>query len=161
MALCRARCRGGTSRVLPASTSILLPSRNTSSPGVRTFSRAAASSIASGSPSSRTHALASNGALAEVRVKRGLVRRARSTSSATDGLAARQERSVTSAGAGMASGGTGNSCSAESRSRSTAGGEDQQPRAGGEYLANVRGRGQQVLAIVEDNEPIVVADRRG
>src|SRR5207245_3694124 len=42
-----------------------------------------------------------------------------------------------------------------------AGGENQQPRAGSEHPANVRGRCQQVLAVVEDNEPVLAAARRG
>ncbi len=127
---CRARRAGrgsrrwppagrGAARARPAvrwsARVIRRPSRNASSLGVNTRSRAAASSIASGSPSRPMQISASARAVFGVSWTAG---GARSRSSATAGLPRRRARSSASSAEGMGRGGTAYSRSAASRSRS-------------------------------------------
>ena len=67
----KVRCRSGPSRAPLVSSRIRCRRRNVSSPGVNRFRRAAASSRASGSPSSRMQISAIDAALAVVRAKSG------------------------------------------------------------------------------------------
>ena len=77
--------------------------------------RAAASSIASGNPSSRRQMAATAAALAAVRAKSGRAACARATNSCTAGAAPTASTVVAISASGSASGGTGNSCSPEMR----------------------------------------------
>ena len=81
--------------------------------GDSSFARAAASSIASGRPSSLTQISAIAGALALVAEKSAFTARARSTKSATDSYCESEAISGRCAGSGSDREGTGNSCSPE------------------------------------------------
>ena len=92
----------------PLSSFILSSRRARIACGGRSLTRAAASSSASGSPSTRRQISATSEALSSVSEKLGCVDRARSTNRCTNSLAARS-----SAGAplrGRSNGGTGYSC---------------------------------------------------
>ena len=81
-------CRGSTSRFPPVSTRKRSSSRSRSCRGLRIFTRAAASSIASGIPSSRRQISTTVDAFSSVSAKRWSAEIARSTKSATAGAAA-------------------------------------------------------------------------
>ena len=105
------------------------PSRASSACGGSSFDRAAASSIASGRPSRRTQISATAGAFAFVTVEVGLDG-AGPFDEERDRVVLRERRgSGRCAGSGRASGGTGNSCSAERWSGAAAGDEQLQPGA--------------------------------
>ena len=88
------RWRSGRSRPPPVSSCSSLPVRRTMSRGSRTRVRAAASSRASGWPSSIRHSSATASALSSVTSKSGATARARSTKSRTDSLARTCSRSA-------------------------------------------------------------------
>ena len=95
--------------------------------GDRTFTRAAASSIASGNPSSRRQISATAGAVSAVNVRSGLTARARSTKSRTASEAVAASVGEAVSGAGSDSGGTGYSCSPERAQSDPAGDQDLRP----------------------------------
>ena len=80
------------------------------------MTRAAASSMASGSPSSLRAMAATAGAFSSSRVNPGTAAAARSANRRTDSQAASNAAVGRSSSSGTASGGTGHSCSPETRS---------------------------------------------
>ena len=106
MAACSVRCRGSPPRLAPASSRNRSSSRAASCPVPRAFSRAAASSRASGMPSSRRQISLTSATLPSVSVNPGRARPARSQNSRTASAAPTAARS-SSPGGGRASGGTG------------------------------------------------------
>ena len=79
MVACMVRWRSGRSRAPPASSVSAWSSRSTIASGVRTLARAAASSSASGAPSSAAQIASTDAAFSSVTAKSGLTARARST----------------------------------------------------------------------------------
>jgi len=103
--------RAGRSRAPPVSSGSRRSRRASIAWGDSSRTRAAASSIASGSPSSRWQISATAGPLSSVRTKSGVIAAARSTKRAT---AANRDSASAAGGccrSGRASGGTGRSCS--------------------------------------------------
>ncbi len=104
------RSRAGWSRAPPVSRGRRGSSRASRAWGARRLLRAAASSIASGSPSSRRHTSATAPAFAAVRVKAGATAWARVAKRRTAAEVAAWSGDAV-AGSGSTSGGTGNWCS--------------------------------------------------
>ena len=116
--------------------------------------RAAASSIASGRPSSRRQISTTAAALLSVRAKPGRAARARSTNSATAGDAASSAIGTPALSlalsAGSDSGGTGYSRSARSPSTVRLVARITTPRTAGQQRVDVAGRVDHLLEVVQD-----------
>jgi len=110
------RWRSGRSRAPPTSSGRQRPRRASSAWGAKIRTCAAASSMASGSPSSRAQIAATSAAFPAVRAKEGRTACAHCTKRATAGKRATAAGSAPSAGVGRASGGTGKVCSPRTRS---------------------------------------------
>ena len=104
-------CRGGKSRAPPDRIFKRLSSRESKAGGGRIFMRAAASSIAKGSPSNREHICAMTPALLFVRVKSRFTADARLTNNSIAGKAANAFSDNSCPAAGTDKGDTANSCS--------------------------------------------------
>ena len=130
-------------------------SRPTIASGVSSFTRAAASSIASGMPSSRRQISATASAFSSVSSKLGLAACARSTKSC-DGGASRPSPSPRRRA--RASGGTGVLALAAHAQRRPARHEHLQPRRGREQLGDERRRRQHLLEVVEHEQRRLVAE---
>ena len=109
-------CRSGAARLPRDSRANRSVNRSRICAGASTRTRAAASSIANGNPSSRRHSSATIGALSLVRAKLGTTARARATNSATDSNRSTPARLTPGSGSG--SDGTANSTSPGSSSGS-------------------------------------------
>jgi len=106
------RCRSGRSRAPAVSTCSRSPSRASSAEGGSILTLAAASSMASGRPSSRRQICATAWALSPFSSKPGDAARARSANRCTEGYCQRSAVSMPAAAAGgTGSGSTENSCS--------------------------------------------------
>ena len=108
---CRVRCRSGRSRGPPVRTPIGLPSRASSAWGGSSLTRAAASSMASGKPSSRRQISATAPTFWPVSLNLGATAWARSVNSRTEAYCPAVPASRAAPAGGTGSGGTGNSCS--------------------------------------------------
>src|SRR5271165_2750554 len=109
-------CRSGRSRPPPVSSPSECSSRGKIASGGSSLTRAAASSMASGSPSSLRAMAATAGAFSSSRVNPGTAAAARSANRRTDAQAASNAAVGWSSSSGTASGGTGHSRSPETRS---------------------------------------------
>ena len=116
MASCIVCWRAGRSRAPPVNSGRLRSRRLSNAAGGRTLMRAAASSIASGSPSKRAQICATAFALARVNANEGFASRARRTNRSTAGYAARSSSGRFTLGSGTPSGAIGSSCSPRRRS---------------------------------------------
>ena len=94
------RCRSGTSRLPLTSSASESASRVRIAAGGNSFTRAAASSIASGSPSSRRTSPAMASAFSPVMVKPGTEAAARAANSSADSHPARDAAETGAAGSG-------------------------------------------------------------
>ncbi len=103
--------RSGRSRAPPVNNRSRLSKRPRIAAGVRTFTRAAASSMASGRPSRRAQISTTAAALSSPKTKPGFTARARWINSATAGYSESSSTGPRFLGSGSASGGTCNSCS--------------------------------------------------
>ena len=110
--------RAGRSRAPPVRIWSRVSIRPRSADGGSVFTRAAASSIASGRPSSRLQISPIARAFSLVSAKAGFAVCARSTNSITAGLAASDSSDVVRCASGRDSGATGTSCSLDRRSGS-------------------------------------------
>ena len=144
-------------RAPPVSSVRLRWSRGRICPGVRTLVRVAASSMASGSPSSRAQISATAWAFSSVSSKLGRTAWARSTNSRTASDRPRASGSGGPAGSGRASGGTTSSCSPE-RERDPGGGQHREPRGGGEQLLDHRAGPPHLLEVVGHEQELPVAE---
>ena len=106
--------------------------------GERSLVRAAASSMARGRPSSRRQIAAIAAAAFSVRSNEGSTARARAVNRRTASL--RTSSSNGTPSSGLASGGTGYSCSALDAQRGTARGQDEQAGSRGEQLGDFGAR---------------------
>ena len=149
--------RAGPPRPFPARPATW-PAGASSASGSSSRVRAAASSIASGRPSSRRQISATAAALPSVRAKPGRTARARSTNSATAGDAASSASGTPAGSAGSGSGGTGYSRSARSPSTVRLVARITTPRTAGQQRVDVAGRVDHLLQVVEDQQPPVVAE---
>ena len=109
-------CRSGRSRQPPVSRPSEWSSRRKIACGGSSLIRAAASSMASGRPSSLRAIAAIAAAFSSSSSKSGTAAAARSANRRTDSQAASEAAAGRASSAGTASGGTGHSCSPETRS---------------------------------------------
>ena len=107
--------RSGRSRPPPTSSLSECTSRSRIASGGSSLTRAAASSMASGRPSSRRTIWATAAAFRSSTAKPGTAAAARSANSRTDSHAATDSGVVSASSCGTASGGTGHSCSPDTR----------------------------------------------
>ena len=153
------RCRAGASRALLVSSRIRDRSRIASSPRVNSFARAAASSSASGRPSSRRQISAIAAALAEVTLKSGWMRRTPATSIAAAGIAASRAGS-----AGVADVGQGQRVHRDlplgtEEQPLPARHEQPEPGTRAQRRDQVGSRGQHVLAVVDHEQQLLAGQR--
>ena len=149
---CRVRWRAGASRAPEASA---VSSRSRISAGDSSPQRAAASSSASGKPSTRRQISATASALPSPRAKSGWRARARSLNSATAATSASASSSCDVRGSGSASGETGNRSSACSDSGSRLVASTVTRGTGPKQLADERRRVEQVLEVVSDQQQVL------
>ena len=149
----------GRSRA-PSTSSVERPSEPLLDRGRREDAcvRAAASSIASGSPSSRRHTAATLSTFASVSANSASTACARAAKRRTASFADELLEAVPVA-PGTGSGGTGYSCSPESAQRRAARREHAHARRRGEQRAHRLRRGAELLEVVEHEEQRAVAER--
>ena len=122
--------------------------------------RAAASSMARGSPSRRAQISATAGALALVTWKSGLTACARSMKSATASYCESVARSGRCLGSGSASAGTGNSCSARTCSASRLVTSTLSRGQALSRSATCSGCARHLLEVVQQQQHLLLAERR-
>ncbi len=146
------RCRASVFRVPPVSRAKLVSSRSAICSGVSTFTRAAASSIASGMPSSRQQMRATAAALAGVSVKPAQAR-LRTVDEELDRFGLADAFELDTARVGQRQRRHEPRALAFEAERLAAGRHDRQRRAGPQQrLRQLRAGVDQVLAIVEDEQ---------